>query len=157
MTKRRSQPGGETGRARVKRRVGLHDDGGQQVSDVEMDTPSGRVASHVDSDLGVTGQPDSEMVEDIRELDDHAALDAQFNDTIQLEPPDSQELRELLLLGILAKIAEQNDHTINPQDLLKAHEWLQDFLITQWQNKSFTNVRRLSEYPQYTFSVNNVA
>jgi len=141
----------------VKRRVELHDDGGQRDNDVEMDPPSGQVAGHVDPDFAVPGQLDSEMVEDIWELDDHAVLDAQFNDTIQLEPPDGKELRELLLLGILTKIAEQNGHTINPQDMLKEHEWLQDFLITQWQNKSFTNVRRLSEYSQYTFPMNNVA
>lgn len=55
MTKRRRQPGGDTGRARMKRRVGLRNDGGQRDNDVEMDPPSGQVAGHVDPDLAVPG------------------------------------------------------------------------------------------------------
>jgi len=168
------RPGGDTDQVKVKQRVELQDDGGQE-SDVEMDLPgpsvqgpqgtdvqlglsppTGQVAS--DGDFAVPGKLGSRMVKDERNPSDHAALDAQILEIYsQSLVPLVLSDRKAVLLGILVKITRQNDYDTMVEKILNTHGWLQDFLIGQWQEKSFTNARRLSECPLYAFPVNSVA
>jgi len=160
MTKR---PGEDTDQVKVKQRVAFRDDGGgQQESDVEMDTPPvqgpqgtdvqlglsppmGQVAS--DDDLAVPGKSQSKMVKDHRNPDDHAALDARIvsyqHSPVSLDPIG----RKGVLLGTLMIIAQQNGYDAEVQPMFKTYDWLHDFLIDQWREESFTKARRLGECP----------
>jgi hypothetical protein len=112
-------------------------------------------------DLAVPGEPTSKMMEDKRKPNEHAAFDTNLNKGFPLTWLDTmmdEEQLGAILLSLLVKIAQQNNHTI---DLAKAanmmkqerNEWLRDFLIGKWRDGSFTEVRRLSECPLCTFPV----
>jgi len=105
-------------------------------------------------DLAVPDEPTSEMVEG--KLDD-TALDKQIMDdfpsTLLSTLLDDEDMKIALkgtLASLLIAIAKQNNLTIkfgNAEDMLEHHEWLWDFLIKKWQERSFSEVRRLSECP----------
>jgi len=102
-------------------------------------------------DLAVPGESTSEMVED--KLDDHTALDKQIMDdfpsTVLSTLLDKKKALKGSLGSLLTEIAQQNNLTLmgNPADMFKQYEWLSDFLIEKWQERSFSEVRRLSECP----------
>ena len=110
-------------------------------------------------DVAVSGEPTSEMVEDKRKSDEHAAFDTDLNHKFPLTLLDifmGEELFSAMLSSLIAKIAEQNNHKIDLVTALKMMEqkeykWLQDFLIAKWRDGSFTEARRLSECPLCTF------
>jgi hypothetical protein len=107
-------------------------------------------------DLAVPGQPTSEIVEDTLEPDVHAAFDIQINKSFSLLLLDMEEQLGGILLSLLVKIAQQNNHTIDlatAAKMMQKYEWLQDFLIGKWRDGSFTEARRLSESPRCTFPV----
>lgn len=122
-----------------------------------LSPPTAQVAG--DDDFAVSGKPGSRMVKDERNPSDHwhAALDAQI---LEIYPqslvPVVLSDPKAVLLGILVKITRQNDYDTMVEKILNTHGWLQDFLIGQWQEKSFTNARRLSECPLYAFPMNSV-
>ena len=105
-------------------------------------------------DLAVPDEPTSEMVEG--KLDD-TALDKQIMDDFP-----SLGMKKALkgsLAYLLTEIAQQNNLTIemwDAGDMLERYEWLSDFLIKKWQERSFSEVRRLSECPPCAFPVNDL-
>ena len=131
--------------------------GGPQGTDVPGIPPSTS-----QPDLAVPDEPTSEMVGG--KLDD-TALDKQIMDEFSstllstLLDMDMKRVLKATLASLLTAIAEQNNLTIkiwNAEDMLEHHEWLWDFLIKKWQERSFSEVRRLSECPlcQCAFPVN---
>ena len=111
-------------------------------------------------DLAVSGEPTSEMVEDKRKSDEHAAFDTDLNHEFPLAYLMLSVGKEwsfpAILSSLIAKIAEQNNHKIDLVTALKMMEqkeykWLRDFLIAKWRDGSFTEARRLSECPLCTF------
>ncbi len=96
-------------------------------------------------DLAVPGESTSEMVDD--KLDDHTALDKQIMD--DYPSLGMKKALKASLGSLLTEIAQQNNLTLmgNPADMFKQYEWLSDFLIEKWQERSFSEVRRLSECP----------
>ena len=127
--------------------------GGPQGTDVPGIPPSTS-----QPDLAVLDEPTSEMVEG--KLDD-TALNG-FSSTLLSTLLDDEDMKIALkgtLASLLIAIAKQNNLTIkfgNAEDMLEHHEWLWDFLIKKWQERSFSEVRRLSECPlcQCAFPVN---
>ena len=111
-------------------------------------------------DVAVSGEPTSEMVEDKRKSDEHAAFDTDINDEFPLTllelVMNTERQLTAMLSSLLEKIAEQNNHKIDLATALKMTEqkeykWLRDFLIAKWRDGSFTEARRLSKCPLCTF------
>jgi hypothetical protein len=107
-------------------------------------------------DLAVPGEPTSEMVEDKRKPNEHAAFDTDINKEFPLALLDLvigvERQLGAILLSLLVDIAQQNNHTIDLMTAAnmmkqKEHKWLRDFLIGKWRDRSFMEARRLSECP----------
>ena len=163
MAKRPNQPSEDTAQSRVKQRVGLQDDRGQQGSDVDMDTlpiqepprtdvqlgsssSTSQVARHVGR-FGVADNPASTMVGKPGEF---SSLDEKVLECISWG--DREEGRADLLPVILRRIARQVDNEVSinqAMNILGDNEWLQEIITAGWKRGSFEDARCLGECHLY--------
>jgi len=155
------RPGEDTAQSRVKQKVGLRDDEGQQGTDVGMDTlfiqepprtdaqlgPSSstsQVASHVVK-FQVADNPTSTMVGAQWKHYELSSSDQEVLECISWG--DREEGRADLLPVILRRIARQAGHEMSIEGAmaLLREEWLQKILTTGWERGSFDDIRRLGE------------
>jgi len=168
MAKRPNQPGEDTAQQRVKQRVGLRDDRGQQGSDVDMDTlfiqepprtdvqlgsssSTSQVARHVGR-FDVADNPASVMVGNQGKLGESSSLPVDETVLECISWGDREEGRADLLPVILRRIARQVDNEISinqAMDILGDNEWLQEIITAGWKRGSFEDVRCLSECHLY--------
>lgn len=117
----------------------------------------GQVPSHVNSDLAISGQPNSKMIENKWKPKDHADMNACINIKYSfLSLPYPQLILNLILADILNILVEWSDNEVNTKEMIKGHKWLQNLLMEQWKSQLFTKVYHLSKYPLYIFPMDDV-
>ena len=167
MPKRPNLPGEGTTQSTMKKRAVLQDDGGQQGSDVDMDTLPTQEPSPTDAQLGpstsqmashvvsfeAADNPASKIMEDQQQPGERLSLDEEVLECISWG--DREEGRADLLPVILGRIARQagNEISINEALDLLGNESLQllGTLTKAWESRSFEHIRCLGECHLYLF------